>query len=370
MEIYIGTIFLIFILAFLELGSKLTKNQVRIFSAFLFVLIIIQIGLRWETGTDWNPYYNKFIEVDDFNTVLLNAVTGFEIGYGLFSFFIHNIFSNYSIFLLIHALFFYSVIFKSLKLFSPYIFITLLFFYATNLGIVGSNRQLLALAICLLSLPFVEKRKTIHFFLLIFVAFLFHTTAFLFSIYYFLNQTFKIKYVLIFLFISIIIGKTSIPLNVFSFGGFLGESASSKVLFYSDGAKEGIESQNLSIFGLIKRLLFLFLFSYNFKILSTKLSYYKIIYNGYLCGLFLYFLFADSLLIIVNRGSLYFNVMESFLISSQFLILSSRLEKSFMLLVLLLISILLLFQSINAYPDLFIPYKSIFYNLDFKRDVY
>jgi hypothetical protein len=84
----------------------------------------------------------------------------------------------------------------------------------------------------------------------------------------------------------------------------------------------------------------------------------------------IYFLFASSLLILVNRGSLYFNIMESLLISCQLLVFNRNKDKAYVLIVLFLVSIILLFQSIAAYQELFIPYKGLFYNTDYKREMY
>lgn len=370
MEVYIITLLLIFIFGILDLRLKLSDFQRNCYVGLLYIIIVIQIGLRWETGTDWNPYLENFEISDDYNIVLLNSLTGFEIGYGTFVFIIKQIFDSYSFFLVLHATIFYATIFRTSKKYSPYFFISLLFFYATNIGIVGSNRQLLAIAICLMSLPFVIDRKPIKFFAVIIIATLFHSSAILFGIYYFFNKKYKWYIVLSSLLVAFVISKTSLPEKLFSLAGGVGEMASSKVEAYGDGAKEAMKDASLSIFGLIKRILFLLLFSLNMKYLSEKLSYYKILYNGYAFGLFLYFLFSSSLIIIVNRGSLYFNIMESFLISSQFFVIGSRTDKAFMFVILLIISILLLIQSIAPYPDLFDPYKSLFYNQDFYREMY
>lgn len=369
MEVYIATLFIIFLFAFLELRCKLTDLENKILLSLLYFIIVVQIGLRWETGTDWNPYYNQFNDVDDISMVFINVLAGFEIGYGFLTFYTHKLFGNYSVFLFFHALLFYAVIFKTAKKFSPYLYLSLLFFYATNLGLVGSNRQLLALAICLLALPFVESKKPIPFFLLIILASLFHTTAILFFVYFFFNRTLKPQTILTLLFIGFLIGKTSIPLNVFSLSSFLSDSASSKIEVYSETASDP-SGATLSIFGLFKRVLLLLLFTYNYEFLNKRLSYYRILYNGYAFGLFIYFMFSSSLLIIVNRGSIYFNVMESFLIASQLLILKNRIDQVYILFFIFIISILMLIQSISPYPDLFDPYKSLFYNKYFVREMY
>ncbi len=371
MEIYIITLFLIFIFGILDLNIRLTEIQRNSIIIFLCIFIVVQIGLRWETGTDWKPYLENFDKTEDFSILLINAVTGIEIGYGFFVLSIKTIFNNYSFFLFIHAIIFYSTIFIFAKKYSPNIFATIIIFYSTTLGLVGSNRQLLALVFCLLSLIFVFKKKLLPFFLLVIIASLFHTTAIIFGIYYFLNRNFKKLHILLILLICFIVGNTNLPFMFFSkFGGIFGELATSKTMAYTEGAKNNLEESSLSVFGLIKRLIFILLFTLNYSFLSKKLFYYKVFYNGYVFGLVLYFLFSSSLLILVNRGSLYFNIMESFLISCQFLLFYKSTDKTILYFILFLISIILIFQSISAYPDLFNPYKSLFYNTDFNRALY
>ena len=88
MEVYIITLLLIFVLGVLDLRLKLTDFQRNFCIGILYIIIVIQIGLRWETGTDWKPYLENFETTDDYSIVLINSLTGFEIGYGTFVFFI------------------------------------------------------------------------------------------------------------------------------------------------------------------------------------------------------------------------------------------------------------------------------------------
>ena len=141
----------------------------------------------------------------------------------------------------------------------------------------------------------------------------------------------------------------------------------SKALIYIENSQDELLNNSLSILGLIKRLLFIGLFIYNYKFLTAQLSYYKLIFNGYFVGLIIYLLFSSSILVLVNRGSLYFTTMEVLLLASQFLVIKHKDFKSLFLIILFLISVLLLFQSIGAYDDLFIPYKGIFINSEFTR---
>lgn len=372
MEVYILTLVLIFILGFVDLRLELNNYQRNWMVFVLYVVIALQIGLRWETGTDWLMYEYHFYNTDTYAGVLLNSLRGYELGYGTVVFLIKKLTNDYSIFLIIHAVVFYLGIFSAAKKYSPYFFITLMFYYATSLGMVGSNRQLLAIAICLFALQFVIERKPLKFFTTVGAAFLFHTTAVLFVVYYFFNKNFKTTYVILALIISFIIGKTDLPFFVFSkFGGIFGELATTKAAFYSDNRKVMNESAGgLGIVGLLKRLMFIAIFTYNYSFLTKKLTYYKVLYNGYVFGMVMYFLFSSSLVIIISRGSLYFNIMESLLISCQFLIFYKKWDRGVVFFTLLIISIVFLFQSIAQYPDLFDPYKGLFYNKDFSREMY
>lgn len=371
MEIYIFTVVLIFIIGAIELRLPHNETRTNVFAFFLYVFIVIQIGLRWETGTDWPPYLENFERINTYTDVLEYVLIGFEIGYSFFVLILKRQFDSYSVFLLIHAIIFYAIIFRTARKYSPYLFVSLMFFYATNLGYVGSNRQLLAVIICLWGLDFVFEKKPYKFMATIAFAFLFHTTAFIFGIYYFLNRNFKTSKVIVVLAISIILGFTSLPFFLFSnIGGVFGDVASLKTTAYLEGAKETLTDESLSVFGLLKRLLFFGLFTYNYSFLSKKLLYYKVLYNGYVFGLIIYFLFSSSFLILVNRGSLYFNIMECFLISCQFLVVRKNVDKVNFYVLLLILSIVFLYQAIAGYPELFDPYKGLLYNVNFRRIMY
>jgi hypothetical protein len=334
---------------------------------FVYCLLVLQVGLRWQTGTDWEPYLVHFEETDNAWDVYY-SLTGFEQGYGFLVLIVKNLWNNYSVFLVIHALLYYVLIFSAFKKLTPYIFVSIMVFYGTTMGFMGSNRQLLAIGICLYALRYVTNKNTLKFFVLVGFAFMFHRSALLFCVYFFMNRDVKPSILLGVLAASIVIGKTSLPFTMFSFvGDYFGGMAESKVSVYLERSEEDLSQNQLSALGFIKRLAFFGLFLFNYKYLTNKLTYYKLIFNGYYLGLVFYFLFSSSLLIMVNRGSMYFNFMESLLIASQFLLLRNKHYRVNALILLFIISILLLFQSISGYSDLFLPYKGLFINEEFQR---
>ena len=320
-------------------------------------------------GTDWMPYFDNFQNTDSLNAVAINVLTGIEVGYGLFVFVVRSFTENYSIFLCIHAIIFYALIIKSIKDMSPLPMLSLLLFYAITMGVLGSNRQLIALAMCLFSLKYVFSKEPKKFFFLVSIGFLFHTSSLIFSIYYFLNRDFNPRVIWALLLASLVIGYTSLPVLFFTeISAFFGEAALSKSLWYSD--KSNLPDQELSVIGLMRRIAYFAIFYFCYGSISKEIPNYKLFFNGFFVGLLFYLVFSNSLLIFVNRGSLYFNVMDVFLISCLVYLFKNKVDRILLLVFFSSFSIYQFFQSISGYSDLFIPYQSLFFNFDYKRNLY
>ncbi|KIC03409.1 hypothetical protein OA88_03290 [Flavobacterium sp. JRM] len=352
--------------AYLEVRLHLTEYNKNVLYYIMFFCLIILVGFRWETGTDWTAYLKHFNNAGSVERIFLDILLGFEIGYG-YSVYLFRLFTNnYTVFLVIHALIYYLLIFKANKELSPYPLISMFIFYTSTMGILGANRQLIALSICLCSLKFVVNKKPFKFLLSVALAFTFHTSALFFLVYYFLNRDFKKYFLITFLLMTIIVGKSSLPTYVFSsFADFLGGAASVKADVYSNNE---LSETSLSLTGLIRRLLFFVFFLYNYDVLVKKWPIYKLIFNGYLFGLGIYFLFKDTFIILVGRGSYYFNIMECFLLASQLLLFRYKRDRSYALFILILYACLIFFQSIAEFPSLFLPYKGVFINESFERE--
>ena len=142
MEIYIITLVVLLIFSFLELRTNLTAVQHKAMSFFVFGLFVFQVGLRWQTGTDWDIYLLHFEETNTISDVRL-TLTGFEQGYSYFVLIVNQLSKNYSVFLVIHALLFYFLIFSAFKRLSPYFFVTLMVFMPRLWGLLALTDNLL-----------------------------------------------------------------------------------------------------------------------------------------------------------------------------------------------------------------------------------
>lgn len=365
MEVYLIFAFMLFLFSFYEIFFPKKKNLRNglLFISFLGAVLIV--GGRWETGTDWTPYEIMFYESNSWQNALELWQT--EVGYALLSWLIRSFTDNYSVFLIVHAIIFYGLLLISFKKIIPYPQTAFFFFFITNLGIVGSNRQLLAVVFLLFGISFLLNKKNKSFFVILVTSFTFHATAYLGSIYYFFNKKIAKKYIVLSIILAFAFGVSPLPAKIFGSLAGINEHFMSKTEAYLSSAKEATEKQGLTLAGIVKRILFFAVFLGIRDKVLVRLKNYNLFFNGYWLGILIYLIFSSSLIIMVNRGSLYFNLMEPLLVSSIFMVLSRPLDKFVCLLVVFVVAILLMYQSISGYPDAFDPYKGIWYNIDFYR---
>jgi hypothetical protein len=352
------------IFSFLEVRTDLLPIQRKGLAIFMYCLLVFQIGFRWETGTDWSAYLFHFQETTSFESVLDNSLQGFELGYGTFVYIFRMFTEDYSVLLVTHAVIFYFLFFKANKFLSPYPFLSLLVFYAATMGILGSNRQLIALVICFYSLKYIIDEKPIKFLLLIILASFFHKTALMFLVYYFFNRDFDKRLIVIVLILSILFGKSSLPSSLFvQFSGYFGDAVADKAEMYSTKA---LASTANSVIGLLRRLVFFAVFLFYYDNIVKKFPLYKLLFNGFFLGLVLYFMFSTSFAILAGRGGFYFTIMECFLLASLLLLFKGR-HRVFLLAGIFVYSYFIFFQSISEYTHMFLPYKGLYINTTFER---
>lgn len=163
--------------------------------SFLFPFFVA--GLRYDVGTDYMGYLEKYIPhvmYGQYSYITLEPL--FEI---LIKF--SNLLGSYQwLFVFTHFLILYFV-YKHIKKVSPNVvlsvsLIVLTGFFNTSLNIM---RQSIAIAIFLYAITFIHERKLLKYAIAITIASLFHTSALIFFILYFLGvEKFSIKRKLIY----------------------------------------------------------------------------------------------------------------------------------------------------------------------------
>jgi hypothetical protein len=370
MTIYIFSILLLLLLSYPELTVAMSPATKKTLSFFVYAFLVLQAGLRWETGTDWNSYLYHFESISSFASAS-PSVEHPEYGYNIAIWLSKLASPSYSVFLLLHAAVYYYLIFNSVKRYTDILFLPLMIFYCATMGVTGSNRQLIAVAIGLYALRYIIERTYRYFFLLVALACMFHISAVILLLVPLFDFRIRPSALLLILACSIAIGISPLPPIMFSkLANLLGEGESWRAATYLASSTSSLLDSGLSITGLVKRVLLLTLFVYNRRSLSEKLRYYNLMLNSYIAGILLYCLFANSLLIIVSRGDLYFNVLEPLLLASQVHLVTRRSNRLVMASALCVLSLFFFFQSISPYVEVFLPYKGLIINKDYSRSVY
>ena len=252
----------------------LFKHSFRLmfFSISLFILSLIS-GLRFEVGTDWEPYKNLFNDLELDWSFLVN-VFNFDFGYVLFNAFIRIFTDSYAVFLFLDSLIALGFIGWFIYKYSPLPNLSLFFFYNTYFisTYMGSNRRIIAIGLSLISLSALIETKRAKTYLYALIALLFHRTSFIVFFAKFLpTHVPKLKIVVLGLFISFIIGLFQLPFKLF---GVISQAVShlnnipvfSKLIYYSDiDNNKAVVSENLNTailftFSSIKRLFLISIF--------------------------------------------------------------------------------------------------------------
>jgi len=364
----------ILLILFVCLSSffKLRKNQIVIFTIVLFVFFIVHDGLRWETGTDWVNYYKYFNDCKFINS---DEIYHYDIGYQYLNKYIRILSDNYTIFLLIHAIIIYSLFFNSISKYSTNKFISFFLLYSLMLPYLGMNRQYITLAISIFTLRYIVNEEYLKAFIIISIAFIFHSSIILFIPVLFLNFKISTKIIIYGLIISILISISgllnSIPQSLFY---IFGETIKNKAINYISNPEA---SANVKIIfttlGIIKRLFWLLIILKYRKILEQKTPYFNLMFNMYFIGTFFYLIFNNSIFqIIIERGLIYYNISEIFLIP--LLLLLSRNTTTKIIIIMMIVFYCIITQvkglngyQITGYDDIFRPYKGIFINSDIHR---
>lgn len=361
MIIYL-TIFCILVLfGFLDI-IRLKGNQKVIFIFVIFILFILLDGLRWETGTDWSLYQDFFLKNSKEKWMV------FEPGYVLINQIIYSISGNYSVFLIFIAFLIYSLYLKSINDYAIYPLITILFFYCFFIGYMGMNRQHIALAISLFSFRYIISKEFWKFSLCVAIAALFHRTAFIFFVTYFLNRSIQPYSLLLGLIIVYLLNPVIASL-IKPFVSAMPSQIAYKLNIYL--VSEDTNSTFGIIMGTMKRALIFLPLYLNKNRLKEKYPSVELMLNIYFLSLLIYVLFNNSVQVFVSRGNLYFGTLfEIFLIPFFLVIVKKNFSQIIIYFLFMIFAMLTLIKSISVLYDLFVPYKGLFINLQYQRILY
>lgn len=351
---------LLSLIAFFDI-TTIKKNKKLILYLVSLIIAILFAGLRYKTGTDYNTYEIYFSN---------SLKYGFDMYYEPGFIFLVQLFSllsdNYQFFMFMFTLLSLSLLAYILHKLTPYWLISFII-YAISLlpnNQMGSIRFGFATIITLFSIKYIIDKKFINFFLIIFLASLFHRSAIVFVLVYFIaNINLKAwQYIIIFL-LSIIIGYSNV---IGQFMLFILDFSRSSFPFLSiiNSKLNNYLTVNLegtiTLASLIKKsLLFIILMYFKTKV-EKHYSWYNQYFNILLFGYILYFIFVHSFPTFAIRLASLFSIYEILLLPLIFMYIKSYTNKILLFIFIIFIINGKFLSTLVAWEELFFPYRSVF----------
>ncbi|EDB7743663.1 EpsG family protein, partial [Salmonella enterica] len=303
-------IYYIFIVIFPFFSFVKNKN-IKIYALMLSFLFLVSFcSLRWQTGTDWLPYYDDFMSPGNRHD--------FEIGYVLYVKLIRYLTDNYTLFLFTTSIIPIALIFwgclKTQKNISLTILSVCVFYSYYYLGsFFGAERRIIAIGLSFFALIQYKSNKKVQSLILILCASTFHISS-LVTLSVFLINKLSLNLYKILLVLGAIL---SLPLS-----HYLSDIISSvislipveivryKLTVYTQNAQE---YGSISISGILKRVVIsaIFIYTLSFDIKNNKANLFLV--KTYLFGTIIY-LFLSPISAMFSVISIYFTIVEILLI--------------------------------------------------------
>ena len=350
--------FCLFVFSLLEINNLQKEHSFFLFAISTFFLFFLSF-VRWETGTDWDGYYEYFNHI-----FYYFQDSDFEFGFARINEIIKLTFGNYTILLFVFSciIFFFQT--KVILKYSPLPLFSLFFLWSISFANVFYIRQTVAIALLFYSTTFLVNKKTWLFFICIYIATLFHSTSFVFVFAYFLFRLrITIKQMFFFLLMSFLfsiflvsIFNSILPLV----GGIIQHKLETYLALGEDGGTMTQSSLGEVLIRGLANKLFIFVLLIYF---SSKEMKENLIFRGYLnlywFGAILYFSMA-SISIVFVRFSFPYDIVQVILLP----LLLKNVSSNNRYVLYAIISVFLLFRFyitlFGSYYDLYVPYKTIF----------
>jgi hypothetical protein len=352
----------------IEGNIELTRKLLSRYSLFFLLSIcFILSGIRWETGTDWLPYYTYFSENNTWAEYKGYNNGQFEILYALLNYLVKLFTGSYTVFLFVFAILVILLKYASIAKIALYPALTFFLFFCFYIGDIFPVRQTIAVSILMTSIYFIHKRRKLPFIILVVIATCFHLSAVLWIFsYYIYHKRFSNVFILMILGLSLTLGVFGSGIYIHflkTISQFLGNFGKVlvRITVYLEGQyDDGSYSILRNILALIKRMIMIPLFLMFRKKMRINSYYADGLLNLYLFGSIFYLLFAmDMNFAPLQRMSVPFILLEIFLLPMILKIIKSKYMKYIYLNLLLLYGLSKLYSALNAYYDAYVPYKSI-----------
>jgi hypothetical protein len=369
-------LFIFFVFMAIALLGELNLTRRSRLALFVlgYVLLTLFVGLRWETGNDWVNYYNYYKHLP---TISENFAS-FEPGFKALNLISKNLGLPFWGFNLFYAALYLGLMFLSLKrdnfevsgwivlqLYSPFIF-----------GLMGTTRQVMAIAICMFSVRYVLSRRLIPFALCVILATAFHISALAFFLVWPLGPV-RLSQVRVWVSFALLV--TASLLNVGSAAFDVLQQKVAVLRLVSLQQRLSLEQESnpeefrnaagpvatvLQTAGRFS-LLALFVLCLRFFRHESDQLYFKL----YFVSIIIIVLLSGTAYVLAGRVALYFAIFQIHLLA----LLTRRIPapwlRSLCCIALIALSLTRLWTATHLIrPQIFVPYKGVFINQDVKRD--
>lgn len=348
---------LILLFTVIEHQRKNNFHQ-ALFILSLFFIVLLE-SIKFDSGMDfWNTYnHYQFFKLND-------TRYRYEFLYKYLVYFFRNILNfSYPFFLFFYYSVIYSLYYFSLNKITKYPITGLLLVFACTVGLFGSNRQLLAIAIGFFAYIYFLKEKKISYLGFILIATFFHYSAFIYVFLLFLDRRINDKIWIVTLFALLLLNITGLNFTIFNFviSNFAPEKISHIIKGYNMGFAKMQSNYYMFVLGIIRRGLPIFLMIRYKNFLQHK-SYYQLLLNTLFFSLAAYVFFFGKLEYMSSRVSVYFIILEVILYVWLIPAMNKMGKKNLYLIFLLLFAGLEFIKYVFSDPTPFIPFKTLFFS--------
>ncbi|HEY8519624.1 MAG TPA: EpsG family protein [Gammaproteobacteria bacterium] len=369
MEVYLSTFFLLLALAAVDVYSGRRSLSLLCLTVGT-VLVVLLIGLRWETGNDWNPYLRYYTAVDSFGPLWL----GWEPGYRLLVLLAKAAGLHYSGFLLLSAAIYMSAFACVFARFRHPAVLLLFFFCVYALGFMGTQRQTLALGFASLAILRFYDGKTLSGLFLVALATSFHYTAVLTPLALLVPRTrLSFPWVAAGLIAGFLLYRLDVvgeiveaALNAFGAEGYVLR----RLLAYSAGGSweeaAAAFSPLAEVLWFAKRVVLVIAF---WLLCSREQrSFDNYLVNLYALSVLIFLATTKAVPLVALRAPLYFAFFEIALIYIALARVGGVFRRESLVFLGGPLAAVRLYAAVFLYvPELYVPYKSVFLNTDYAR---
>jgi hypothetical protein len=372
-------VFWLLAIAALLMELKLTQKARLALLVLSYLLLVLFAGLRWETGNDWPGYFEYYKHLTSLHDVMHNNSDSFDIGYKIVSLFTKDIGLPYAGFNLLYAMAYLGLIFLSFKHenFNISGWLVLQLFAPFILGLMGTARQMMAVAICMFSVRYLLSKDWRKFLICVAIAATFHISALIFLVAWPLAlMRLSIWRVYIILVALVIASAANFGATVIEYGvtyvQMLHNTDLDQKLLSEEEATPGefhyAAGADISIWRNVSRIGVLVLCILAFPLFRDESD--RLYIKLYLASFLLVFLLSGPVFVLAERASIYFSIFQIHLLALPTRRLNRRWMRQLYCVALLALSLSRLWTGIYLIrPRVFVPYKGVFINQDVKRDL-